>query len=138
MTFNVPRVGVGVWICKDEEVLLLRRAGSAPSPGTWCPPGGHLEMWESLEECARREVREEAGVEIGPIRLITATDDFFKEDSKHYVTVQFAADWKSGKPKVMEPDKSDICRWFPWENLPEPLSLFTSNFVKGGYNPFNF
>ncbi len=126
-----------MWVRKGGKILMQRRAGIAPSPGTWCPPGGHLEMWEAWEECGRRQVREEAGIEIGQPRLVAATNDFFKKDGKHYITLHLVADWVSGEARIMEPDKCDACKWFAWHELPEPLSLFTSNFVTAGYNPFN-
>lgn len=54
--------------------------------GTLQCPGGHLEYGESFEECARREVLEETGLEVGNIQFRTATNDVFGE-GKHYVTV---------------------------------------------------
>ncbi|MFA5270301.1 MAG: hypothetical protein WC400_01665 [Patescibacteria group bacterium] len=41
---------------------------------------------------------------------------------KHYVDIGLVADWKSGEPKVMEPDKSDgEWGWYDLDNLPQPL-----------------
>lgn len=49
-------------------------------------PGGHLEYGESFAECAKREVLEETGLEVGEIKFLVATNDVFGE-GKHYVTV---------------------------------------------------
>ncbi len=57
------RVGVGVFVFKGGEFLVLQRQG-AHGAGTWSVPGGHLEAQESFEETARREVHEETGVEM--------------------------------------------------------------------------
>ena len=54
------RVGVGVIIVRDGNVLLGERAGSHGA-GTWALPGGHLEFGETVADCARREVLEETG-----------------------------------------------------------------------------
>lgn len=50
---------------RRERVLLTRRADD----GLWCIPGGAMEAGESAEECCRREVREETGLEIRIKRL---------------------------------------------------------------------
>jgi 8-oxo-dGTP diphosphatase len=129
-----PKVGVAVYIRKNGKVLLQRRKG-AHNPGTWCAPGGHLEMFESWENCAQRETLEEAGIEIDNIRFITATNDIFPDDGKHYITIAMVADWKSGEARIMEPDKCDGTGWFAWNELPSPLAIFFANFIKTGYNP---
>ncbi|ELZ85945.1 NUDIX hydrolase [Haloferax elongans ATCC BAA-1513] len=52
--------GAGVWLTNDAgEVLLVRNEGD----DGWCDPGGKVEPGESYEVAARRETREEAGVE---------------------------------------------------------------------------
>ena len=49
-------------------------------------PGGHLEMGESWESCAAREVLEETGLEVSYLRFETAVNSIFAPD-KHYVTI---------------------------------------------------
>lgn len=132
---DYPGVGTGVWIRKDGKVLLGQRTGNY-YPGTWCVPGGKLEMYEEWEDCARRETREEAGVEIKNLRLIAITNGYSLELGVHYVTLQFAADLVSGEAIVCEPDKFARWEWFPYDALPEPLFPATGNFVEKGYNPF--
>jgi len=56
-----PIVGVGVVVCRGEEVLLIRR-GQPPRLGQWSLPGGGQEVGETIEEAVRREVREETGL----------------------------------------------------------------------------
>jgi ADP-ribose pyrophosphatase YjhB (NUDIX family) len=62
------RVGSCAVIFDDErkKVLLTKRADN----GLWCLPGGRMEPGESAEQCCRREVREETGLEVQPTRLI--------------------------------------------------------------------
>ncbi|MDO8481566.1 MAG: NUDIX hydrolase [bacterium] len=130
-----PGVGVGVCIRKDGKVLMGKRKGGT-MPGTWCFPGGKLDMNEDLETCTIRETREETGVEIKNIRFITFTNDVAKDMGFHYITLFYAADWKAGEPKVMEPDKCDEWRWSSWASLPQPLFISTRNLFDSGYNPF--
>lgn len=129
-----PGVGVGVYVLRDGKVLVGQRIGGHAG-GTWCAPGGHLELGESWEECARREVSEEAGVEIENVRFGNVTNDLY-QDGKHYVTIQMIADWKSGEPQVLEPEKMGSWHWLSFEDVPEPRMLSFENFVKSGYNPF--
>ena len=131
-----PRVGVGVWIRKDGKVLVGKRKGKL-GPDTWAPPGGKLDMFEEWEACAHREVAEETGLQIENVQFITATNDTYLEYQQHYITIHVAADWKSGEPVLMEPDKCAEWGWYEWGKLPEPLLLPSRNFVNNGYNPLN-
>ncbi len=114
-----PRVGIGVMIVKDGKVLLGKRKGSH-GEGDYAFPGGHLEYMESFEECARRETMEEAGIEIENVRFqILANVKAWKP--KHYVHINVIADWKSGEPRVMEPEKCEGWGWYDLDALPQPL-----------------
>ena len=42
---------------------------------------------------------------------------------KHYVDIGMVAEWESGEPKVMEPDKLELWDWYDINNLPEPLFI---------------
>lgn len=56
-------------------------------PGTLQCPGGHLEYGESFATTAAREVLEETGLVVGNIKFLTATNDVFPQEEKHYVTI---------------------------------------------------
>jgi len=131
-----PRVGLGAIVIKDNKVLLHKRK-AIHGCGTWCFPGGHLEFNESFKDCARRETLEEAGIEIKNIKFATATNDFHKNEDKHYVTIFVTAEYESGEVRVMEPDKCEKWEWFSWDSLPSPLFLAVENLLKQGFNPFN-
>ena len=66
---NRPKVGLGVMVVKDGKVLLGKRKGSH-GQGEYAWPGGHMEYMESFEECAKREVKEETGIEIADITFL--------------------------------------------------------------------
>lgn len=113
-----PLVGVGVMIFKDGKVLLGKRKGSHAA-GRYASPGGHMEHMESFEECAKRETMEECGIEIQNIRF-QYLFNLKNYAPKHYVHVGLLADWKSGKPQVLEPEKCESWDWYSVDNLPEP------------------
>lgn len=58
-----------------------------PFAGCLQLPGGHLEFGESWEECARREILEETGLAVQDVRFLTATNDVFTAEAKHYITI---------------------------------------------------
>lgn len=134
-----PRIGLGIIILKENDVLLGKRKGSH-GEGTWSFPGGHLEYYESLERCIGRELKEEIGLTKEDIKLIdkrphTITEDIFPEDL-HYITLYMRVKYLNGVPKVMEPDKCEIWNWFSWDYLPSPLFLPVRNLIKQRYDPF--
>ncbi|MDO9502413.1 NUDIX hydrolase [Falsiroseomonas sp.] len=95
-----PWVGIGVVLLRGEEVLLIRR-GRAPRLGEWSLPGGGQRLGETAEDCARRELLEEAGVEAGPLRLLAVVDAITPGEAGrgprfHYTIIDFAGAWLSG------------------------------------------
>lgn len=132
------RVGTGVWICKDGKVLLGKRKGDLAG-GEYANPGGHFEYMESLEQSIRREIREETGIEVENIRFAFLQN--VKEYApKHYVGINFIADWKSGEPTVMEPEKCERWDWYALDAFPELLFVTGKAFLemqKTGKNFFD-
>ncbi|KAL1357384.1 hypothetical protein HN51_009304 [Arachis hypogaea] len=137
----VPRVAVVVFILKGKSVLLGRRRSSVGN-STFALPGGHLEFGESFEDCAAREVREETGLEVGKVELLTVTNNVFLEEPKkcHYVTIfmraVFGANEAEQVPQNLEPEKCDGWEWYAWSHLPNPLFGPLERMVKGGFDPF--
>jgi 8-oxo-dGTP diphosphatase len=117
-----PKIGMGVAIFKDGKVLMAVRK-AAHGSGTYQFPGGHMEHMESFEDCARRETREEAGIEIQNVRFqFIANVKTFAP--KHYVHIGMTADWASGEPQQMEPEKSGPWEWYDMDKIPQPQLVF--------------
>lgn len=113
------QIGVGVLIVKDGKVLLGKRK-SSHGDGEYAFTGGHLEYMESFEQCARRETREECGLEIKNIRFLFL-ENLTQYAPKHYVHIMLIADWESGEPEVLEPEKREAWGWYDPAQLPTPL-----------------
>jgi len=131
---KIVRVGIGVFVIKDHKFLMGRRKNSH-GDGTWSVPGGHLNFGETVEEGAIRETFEETGVKIKRVKIVGITNDIFKKEDKHYITIWTISKWKSGKEKITEPDKFIGQAWFSFKSLPKPLflpwkQLFKSEFIK--------
>ena len=65
-----PHVGVGVVVCREGRVLLIRR-GKPPRIGQWSLPGGGQLLGETVEAAARRQVLEETGLHLDRLELLT-------------------------------------------------------------------
>ncbi len=114
----MPQVGVGVVFLRDGRVFLAKRHGSH-GQDTWASAGGHLEMGETLEECARREAMEELGVTVGDLRFLCVTNIIAY--GKHYLDIEFLGDIGEQEPVLAEPDAFTESGWFPLGDLPQPL-----------------
>ena len=126
MDWKHPRVGVWVLVVKDNKILVWRRKSNLWD-GTWWPPGGHLEFWESFEECAKRETEEEADIQIENVKFLTVVNDFYQE--KHYVTISMISDYKSGVVKLTNFDEHYEWDWFSVWDLPKNLFYPFQNFI---------
>jgi 8-oxo-dGTP diphosphatase len=91
----VPAVGV---VCLKGDAVLLIRRGRPPRQGEWSLPGGRIEPGERAIDAARRELREETGVEAEIVGLVDVVDGLFPEAGLHYVLIDYAARWVSGEP----------------------------------------
>lgn len=114
-----PKVGVGVMILKEGKVLLGKRKGSH-GEGEYAFPGGHLEYMESFSNCAKRETKEECGIDIKDIKFQFLAN-IVKYAPKHYIHIGLIAEWESGQPEVLEPEKCEGWLWYNINNLPEPI-----------------
>ena len=123
------RVGVAAVILREGRVLLGERIGSHGAH-TWATPGGHLELGESIEECAKRETFEETGLVVDSFQKLSFTNDIFEKENKHYVTLFVLASCSSGEPQVTEPEKCKQWKWFELDKLPEQLFLPLTNLLK--------
>lgn len=130
-----PKVGVGVFVVRDGKILVGQRQGSHGAE-MWALPGGHLEINESIADCARREISEESGICITNIRHLDFTNDVLQAEGKHYVTLFVVADWVSGEAEIQEPEKCLEWRWVEWPHIPEPLLWPLQNFINQGADPF--
>ena len=118
---NGPRVGCGVAILRDRELLLIRR-GRPPEAGCWSLPGGKVDLWERTDEAARREITEELGIKLGALDLLCVVDYVAPEERAHWVSPTFLASEFEGEPALLEPEKHTGLGWFPLDALPSPLT----------------
>ncbi|MBW2108265.1 MAG: NUDIX hydrolase [Deltaproteobacteria bacterium] len=124
---GVPRVGVGAFVFKDDRVLLVKR-GRPPGKGLWAIPGGLVNLGETLQEAAERELREETSVVIRARAPIHAFDMIEYDEAGqirfHYVIVDVQAEYVAGEPTAAD-DVSEA-QWISRSELDDlPVSRST-------------
>jgi len=122
-TYKHPRPAVtsDVAVLRLEEVpeILLIQRLAPPFEGRWALPGGFMEIDESLEETARRELLEETGLEAGEMIRFDTYDQPGRDPRGRTITQVFVMIWKKemGSPKAGS-DAASL-RWFALNELPE-------------------
>lgn len=118
-------LAAGVFITDPQDRLLLIRRLREPSKGKLGLPGGFSDPYESAETVARREVREEINLELGPLRYITSYPNRYLFQGLVYPTVDvfFAAQPVSLAPLKALDDVQEIVFQLPHEIDPQELAF---------------
>ena len=102
---------------KEPKVLLIQR-GHEPFKGCWAFPGGFMNMDETTEQCAVRELEEETGLKVSNIQQIGAYSKVDRDPRGRTVTVAYLA--IIDKPEAVKGlDDAAKAQWFPISNLPK-------------------
>lgn len=112
----VAPLGAGRW-----QVLLIER-GRPPFQGAWALPGGYVEPHEPLEAAARRELREETGLEPRRLEQLRAFGDPGRDPRGWTVSVAYLAVAGQEEARGMRPAAADDAAgvaWFDLDDLPE-------------------
>lgn len=123
---DTVRVGVAVLLKVPGAAKIYAgiRKGSHGA-GSLALPGGHLEMYESWQDCAKREIKEEMNLDLdeNDFTFGHVTNDIMADEGKHYVTIFMMATPSNDKgssttiPQNMEPDKCEGWEAYSWEDL---------------------
>ena len=101
------------------RVLLIQRK-KEPFAGTWALPGGFVDANERLEDAARRELREETGLEVGALEQLYTAGDPGRDPRGWTVSIAFLGRAKRLRAKAG--DDAAAVAWFPLDELP-PLAF---------------
>ena len=115
--FQDPKVAVGVLVVDRDRTLLVKRA-VAPRLGYWALPAGFMEADELPEEAARREVREETGLEVVLDGLIAI--ERLPHPEKQGILLTFRG--RVARGHLQPQDDVSAVAWFtadaiPWDDL---------------------
>lgn len=120
-TYDYPRPAVtadSIVFCNGSDglsVLLIERANE-PFKGCWAFPGGFMDMEENAEDCAKRELKEETGLEIRNISQLGAFTDVNRDPRGRTVSIAYYAVIE--KSEVKGSDDAAQARWFPIDSMP--------------------
>jgi len=87
-----PEISVGGLILNNKGEILLVKSQKWPGINKYTMPGGHIEIGETIEEALKREIKEEVGLEIKPIKFLTFQEAIFSKEffkPKHFVFLDF-------------------------------------------------
>ncbi|SFW42291.1 8-oxo-dGTP diphosphatase [Prevotellaceae bacterium HUN156] len=121
-TYKYPRPSVTadcVVISNEPQpkVLLIQR-GAEPFKDCWAFPGGFMNMDETTEECAIRELEEETGLKVSVVHQIGAYSKVDRDPRGRTITVAYLAIIDSPAP-VKGQDDAAKAEWFPITELPQ-------------------
>lgn len=103
------------------HILLIQR-GIEPYKGQWALPGGFMNMKESIEECAARELREETGISGITLRQFHTFSSVDRDPRGRVVTVAFLGLLNKSQYRIAAGDDAAHTEWWPVNLLP-PLAF---------------
>jgi 8-oxo-dGTP diphosphatase len=124
-TYKYPRPAVtaDMIVLTDEpepQILLIQR-GDEPFKGCWAFPGGFMNMDETTEQCARRELKEETGLDIEEVQQVGAYSTVDRDPRGRTITVAYITHVPQILP-VTGLDDAAEAKWWPINALP-PLAF---------------
>lgn len=110
----IPSV-VGISINDDKEILLVKR-GVEPDIGSWCLPGGFIELGETSEQAVKRELLEETGLDVNPGEIITV-DTTLGGFYGDVIVIAYKITVREGQDFMPGDDALEV-QYYPKEKLP--------------------
>ena len=130
-----PLVGVGGIIFEGDRILMAQR-GKPPLQGWWSLPGGALEAGEILADAVAREVLEETGLVVKPLRVFEIFERILRDDAGrpeyHYVLIDYVCQVTGGELRPGD----DVCRveWMRLDELrPLPITEGTLGVIERAF-----
>ena len=138
-TYKYPRPAVTadcVVITSEAEprVLLIER-GNEPFKGCWAIPGGFLNMDETTEQCAIRELEEETGLKVNKVRQIGAYSKVDRDPRGRTISVAYLAIVEQPS-EVSGQDDAAKAKWFSTNALP-PLAFDHDEIMTDAIEKYN-
>lgn len=110
------------------NILLIERGGE-PFKGAWALPGGFIHMDETVEEGARRELREETNIQDVYLEQFHIFSDVNRDPRERILSVAFFALVSKNDFEVIAGDDASKAQWHEWNHLP-PLAFDHAEIIR--------
>lgn len=102
---------------KDLYIMLIER-GNDPYRGCWALPGGFMQIDETIEECAARELQEETGMKDIPLEQFRVFSKVDRDPRERILSVAFLALVRKSDCSLIAGDDASKAEWFSVDSLP--------------------
>ena len=132
MVQNYPEATVGALIINEKEEILLVRSYKWGTRYT--VPGGHIELGERSEAAVKREIKEEVGLDVEPVKLLLVQEAVYPEDyikHEHYIFLDYLCRTTNSSGVKLDGKEIQEYVWTPPRKaLQMNLESFTRNLVE--------
>lgn len=113
---ETPKLTVDIVLPMDDGIVLIKRKNE-PFEGQWALPGGFVDIGETVEAAAVREMKEETGLDVELVRLVGVYSEPSRDPRGHNVSIAFlanpvggelAADTDAHEAEVLDPDTVEL------------------------------
>ncbi|MDE1852028.1 MAG: NUDIX domain-containing protein [Candidatus Micrarchaeota archaeon] len=116
-----PEPIVGLYVINKDSIVMVK----SPKWKGWRVPGGHVEYGEHIFDAAKREAKEELGINVKPLGVIAVAEAIMPKDSnmnKHFIFFEMICTASKKKLKIEKRELSE----YRWARLSEAKDLFHS------------
>jgi nucleoside triphosphatase len=128
---NYPEATVGALIVNEKEEILLVR--SYKWGARYTVPGGHIELGERSEAAVKREIKEEVGLDVEPVKLLLVQEAVYPEDyikHEHYIFLDYLCRTNSSRVTLDGKEIQEYIWTTPSDAIQLNLESFTRNLVE--------
>ncbi|WP_338543344.1 NUDIX hydrolase [Paenibacillus tundrae] len=125
----MKRVDVVYSLITDQfktKVLAVKNADRA----SWSPPGGAVDLNETLDQAAIREVKEETGLEVKVHGIVAINECKFEDINEHVIFYTFRAEIVGGEEQIIRPNEISEIAWLDIEQANELMPYYKGGFKK--------
>ena len=110
-----PCAATAAFIVNDQNELLVVRRAKEPAKGTLDLPGGFCDMYETVEEGMRREIKEETGLDVGKIQYLFSSPNIYMYSGLgvHTLDMDFLVRIHGERPAIQADDDAAEAIWLP-------------------------